>query len=367
MKNVIFLSLIQKNIVSIGLSENVKVIDLFCGIGGLTYGLKNTGLNVVAGIDLDETCRYPYEENNKSTFYCKDILNLKGQELNEMFGECKIKILVGCAPCQPFSNYSLKSQDKNKWRLLYEFTRLIKQTKPDIISMENVPRLMKFSKENVFPDFLKNLKKMGYFVEYKIVNCADFGIPQTRKRLVLLASKRGTISLIPNTYQADNYKTVKDAIFKLEPLEHGEASLKDPLHRAAKLKELNLKRVKQSKPGGTWKDWDKELRLECHKKDSGKSYVSVYGRMEWDKPSPTITTHCTGIGNGRFIHPFQNRGITLREAAILQSFPKKYKFIKKGGKLKVKSISTHIGNAVPVKLGEAIGKSILHHIKTFHL
>lgn len=347
-------------------SKTVKVIDLFCGVGGLTHGLKNTGLNVVAGIDLDESCKYPYEVNNKSTFYCQDISKLKGQDLNEVFGECSVKVLVGCAPCQPFSNYSLKSQDKDKWRLLYEFSRLIKECNPDIISMENVPRLMKFSKESVFPDFLQSLKKMGYHVEYKIVNCADYGIPQIRKRLVLLASKKGEICLIPNTCKESNYKTVKSAIAKLEPLEHGQASLKDPLHRAAKLNELNLKRVKQSKPGGTWKDWDEELRLECHKKDSGKSYVSVYGRMEWDKPSPTITTHCTGVGNGRFIHPSQNRGLSLREAAILQSFPKKYKFLRKGEKLKVKNISTHIGNAVPVKLGEAIGKSILQHIKNFH-
>ena len=346
--------------------KSVKVIDLFCGIGGLTHGLKKTGLNVVAGIDLDKTCKYPYEINNKSTFYCQDVSKLSGKDLLNVFGDCKIKILVGCAPCQPFSNYSLKSQDKNKWRLLYEFSRLIKESNPDIISMENVPRLMKFSKESVFPDFLDSLEKMNYHVEYKIANCADFGIPQNRKRLVLLASKKGKIKLFPPTYSKKNYKTVKDVLYNLEPLEHGQTSQKDPLHRAAKLKELNLKRVKQSKPGGTWKDWDEDLWLECHKKESGKSYVSVYGRMEWDKPSPTITTHCTGVGNGRFVHPNQDRGLSLREAAILQSFPKNYKFLKKGEKLKVRNLSIHIGNAVPVKLGEIIGKSILHHIKTHY-
>jgi len=195
------------------------------------------------------------------------------------------------------------------------------------------------------------------------VNCADYGIPQYRKRLVLLASKLGDISLIPKTHTPQNYMTVEDAIGKLEPLKSGETSKKDTLHKASKLSDLNLKRIQQSKPGGTWKDWDEELRLDCHKKKSGSTYVSVYGRMKWDEPAPTMTTHCTGIGNGRFGHPEQDRAITLREAAILQSFPKKYKFVEKNADFNKRTMSIHIGNAVPVKLGEVIGKSIIAHIQ----
>lgn len=344
------------------IKHKVKVVDLFCGVGGLTYGLKKAGLNVEAGFDLDPSCKYPYESNNNSKFHCKDVTNLNGSELNKIFADADIKILIGCAPCQPFSSYSIKSQDKEKWRLLYQFSRLIDETNPDIISMENVPRLMKFSKESVFPDFLANLEEKGYYVNYQIINCAEYGIPQFRKRLVLMASKKSPISLIPVTHSAKNYKTVKSSISKLKPLKSGEVDHNDPLHKAANLSDLNLKRIKQSKPGGTWRDWDEDLLLDCHKKPSGKSYVSVYGRMSWDKPAPTITTHCTGVGNGRFVHPDQDRGITLREAAILQSFPKKYKFAKKGEQIKIKNTSTHIGNAVPVKLGEVIGKSILQHI-----
>lgn len=342
-----------------------KVVDLFCGIGGLTYGMKKAGLEVVAGYDLDNSCRYPYEANNNANFFCEDIMNLNGEILNKHYVNCDVKILVGCAPCQPFSTYSFKSSDKEKWRLLYQFSRLIDEVKPDIISMENVPRLAGFEKEPVFPDFIDNLEKSGYTVSVKIVNCANYGIPQFRKRLVLLASKLGEIKLIPETHNQSNYKTVKNAIGKLPSLKHGETDNKDYLHKASKLKPLNLKRIQQSKQGGTWKDWDKDLWLECHKKSTGKSYVSVYGRMKWNEPSPTITTQCTGIGNGRFGHPEQDRAITLREAAILQSFPKSYKFIKVNERFRVSTISRHIGNAVPVKLGEVIGKSILKHLEEY--
>jgi len=314
--------------------KQVKVVDLFCGIGGLTHGLYQEGLNVVAGYDLDETCRYPYEANNKATFFHKDVSKLTGEELLEHYQDAQIKVLVGCAPCQPFSTYAFKSEDKDKWCLLYQFSRLINEVQPDIISMENVPRLVKFKKEPIFQDFLMNLKNK-YTFDYKIVNCSDYGIPQNRKRVVLLASKLGAISLIPKTHTPKNYVTVKDAIGKLEPLESGQTSETDKMHRAAKLSELNLKRIRQSKQGGTWRDWDEDLILDCHKKSKGKTYVSVYGRMKWNEPSPTITTHCIGIGNGRFGHPEQDRAISLREAAILQSFPAKYKFVEKGKPYKV--------------------------------
>lgn len=209
------------------------------------------------------------------------------------------------------------------------------------------------------------LKIEGYECSYETVNCAEYGVPQQRKRLVLLASKLGTIKLIPSTHKKDTgYLTVADVIKDMPPLKSGETYLIDPLHRATKLSELNLKRIRQSVPKGTWRDWDKDLQLKCHQKNSGKSYVSVYGRMSWDEPAPTITTHCIGIGNGRFGHPEQDRSITLREAAMLQTFPIYYQFIKKGERYNARTISTHIGNAVPVQLGQIIAQSIYNHIKT---
>jgi len=166
------------------------------------------------------------------------------------------------------------------------------------------------------------------------------------------------------THTKENYVTVKDAIGHLEKIESGETSKKDFIHKASKLSEKNMKRIKQSKPGGSWnKDWDEDLKLACHTSSKGKTYVSVYGRMKWDEPSPTMTTFCTGIGNGRFGHPEQDRAISLREAAILQSFPKDYKFADKLENLKFSKVSKHIGNAVPPKLGEIIGLSIVKHIE----
>lgn len=340
-----------------------RVVDLFCGVGGLSHGFVRKSFEVIAGYDLDLGCKFAYEENNGAIFLDKKIQDVTGTELLRHFGDADVKILIGCAPCQPFSTYSYKSEDKGKWDLLYEFARLIVETQVDVVSMENVPRLEEFNKSTVFKDFLETLERNGYYVTYKVVNCPDYGIPQHRRRLVLLASKYGEIEIIPETHSKHNYVTVEDTIRDLEPLKSGETSSTDPIHRAAKLSPLNLERIKQSKPGGTWKDWEERLKLKCHTKETGETYVSVYGRMKWDEPAPTMTTHCIGIGNGRFGHPEQDRAITLREASLLQTFPPNYKFVPEGGTFKVKAVSTQIGNAVPVKLGEVIAESIDLHLE----
>lgn len=344
-----------------------KVVDLFCGIGGLSHGFVLEGFDVVAGVDTDESCKFAFETNNKAEFISKSVTDIEGSDLNAFYQD-DLKILVGCAPCQPFSSYSFKDKEKKngKWKLLYEFSRLIKETTPTIISMENVSQLLNFKKEPVFDNFINKLKEMGYFVTYEVVNCPDYGIPQNRKRLVLLASKLGEIKLIPKTHNKDNYITVKDAIGYLPEIKDGEHNNEDPLHISRKLSPLNKKRIKSTPYGGSWKDWDEELMLECHKKDSGKSYPSVYGRMVWEKPSPTITTHCIGYGNGRFGHPEQDRAISLREAAILQTFPLNYKFFdSKKEKVSSVKIARQLGNAVPVKLGEVVAKSIKIHLEEY--
>ncbi|HHU16952.1 MAG TPA: DNA cytosine methyltransferase [Clostridiales bacterium] len=343
---------------------NCVAIDLFCGIGGLTYGVQKAGIDVIAGIDIDPTCKYAYESNNKSIFINKGIEDIDDEELKALYPENSIKVLMGCAPCQPFSNYSLRyikdGHKDNKWKLLYYFIDLVEKIKPDIVSMENVPQLVK---ANVFKDFKNRLQKAGYYTSWEIVNCAGYGVPQSRNRLVLLASRFGKIELIEPLYNEDTYLTVADAIKYLPSLKDGEISEFDPLHRASKLSKLNKQRIRQSVPGGTWQDWSDELKLPCHKKITGKGYRAVYGRMEWDKPSPTITTQFFGYGNGRFGHPEQDRAISLREGAILQSFPPDYKFIDEQNPQTNKQLGIHIGNAVPVELGVAIGRSILEHVK----
>lgn len=343
----------------------IKVVDLFCGAGGLTHGLQKAGLSVVAGYDIDATCRFAYEKNNKSLFVQKSVTDIEDDELQKYFAGADIKVLAGCAPCQPFSSYTnsakqgvVRSKDK-RWSLLYSFAKQIKNSNPDIITMENVPRVVN---HKVFLDFIKALKKDGYHVWYDVVFCPDYGMAQSRSRLVLLASKFGEVKLIPPTHTKENYRTIKDIIGKLPKLEAGQSDEFDKLHRSASLSELNIKRIKASKPGGTWHDWPEELRAKCHTKDSGATYTAVYGRMSWDKLGPTITTQCVGFGNGRFGHPEQHRALSLREAALLQSFPENYEFWPTDVAVEMRNVARLIGNAVPVRLGEVVGLTILEHL-----
>lgn len=342
--------------------SRISAIDLFCGAGGLTHGLIKSKVNVVAGFDIEESCRYAYEENNEGAkFINRDVSNITADEVLALYPEGDIKLLAGCAPCQPFSTYSQGRDTKKdkKWPLLYAFARLIREVKPELVTMENVPDV---TKHQVYHDFASELEAQGYHVWAEQVYCPDFGIPQSRKRHVLLASKLGDIKLIDSTRKPENYKTVKEVIGKLPPIEAGQQHGKDSLHISASLSALNLQRIKESKEGGSWLDWPENLRAACHRKDSGKTYGGVYARMRWDKPSPTMTTQCFGYGNGRFGHPDQNRAISLREAAMLQTFPKSYKFIAPKEKLHITVVGKMIGNAVPVGLGKVIGKSLVKHL-----
>jgi len=334
-----------------------SVVDLFCGAGGLSHGFVLEGFQVKAGIDVDPACRFPFEKNNKAQFLQWDVEGLTGEMLKQLFTPNEPSILVGCAPCQPFSTYAQKKENK-KWKLLEQFSRLVKDCLPDIVSMENVPRLVKFGEGKLFEGFLNTLENIGYSTSWQVVRCADYGVPQTRKRLVLLASRVGQIELISPTHSSDNYNTVADTIQHLPPISAGEIHVSDPLHRASALSEKNLLRIQSSVPGGTWKDWGESIVADCHKKEIGRGYVSVYGRMRWDEPAPTMTTQCYGFGNGRFGHPDQDRAISLREAAMFQTFPQDYEFVESDKSCHFTTVGRLIGNAVPVNLGRAIARSI---------
>ncbi|MEO0828533.1 MAG: DNA cytosine methyltransferase, partial [Cyanobacteria bacterium J06642_9] len=286
---------------------------------------------------------------------------ISGSELVDLFGNATIKLLAGCAPCQPFSTYSRKNRQRRndaKWGLVSDFSRLIREAKPDLVTMENVPQILE---HQVFEEFIKTLED-DYKLCYHIVDCVQYGVPQTRKRLVLLASRLGAIELLPPNPSEKYDLTVRKAISDLPPLVAGQADPSDPLHISSSLSDLNLRRIRASKPGGTWRDWDSSLLAKCHRKASGQTYPSVYGRMEWDAPAPTITTQCFGYGNGRFGHPEQDRAISLREAAILQTFPKNYSFLAPGEHAKFNKLGRLIGNAVPVRIGEIIARSFLDHL-----
>ena len=350
--------------------SSISAVDMFCGVGGLTYGLKQAGINVIAGLDIDETCKYPFEENNHAEFITKDIRKFTSAELSELYPEDSIKLLVGCAPCQPFSAQTRKNKNRSsdkRWSLLDEFGRLIEEVKPQLIAFENVPLIRK---ENIFTNFCDKLRSLGYHFDPElIVYCPDYGIPQKRRRLVLIASIWGEVELIPKTHSSSPedgllaFRTVKDAIGDLPKIGDGEEYEQDRLHRSRKLSDMNKKRIMHSKPGGTWKDWDEELRLPCHQKPSGKGYTTVYGRMDCDDLAPTITTQFINLGSGRFGHPEQHRALSLREGALLQTFPKDYKFIQPNSPITVSRIASYIGNAVPVDLATVIGESIQKHVR----
>lgn len=350
-------------------SNNVTInaVDLFCGVGGLTFGLEQAGVKVRLGVDIDPACAFPIENNSGAKFLQADVAKLGASALVQAMGEDGITLLAGCAPCQPFSTYSRTAKQKHgvsagtkrndDWMLVHHFGRVIKETQPDLVAMENVAPL---AQQDIFQEFLGSLD--GYWVDWAVVECSKIGLPQSRKRLVLLASRLGPIK-VPVT--AGTYSTVKSVIGGLPLLAAGAQDPSDRLHKASRLSPLNLTRIKHSVPGGTWRDWPEEIRASCHVKSTGATYSSVYGRMEWDTPAPTITTQCFGFGNGRFGHPEQDRAISLREAAMLQGFPRNYKFIPEDEDVSFAKVGRLIGNAVPVTLGKVIGDALIDHASQF--
>lgn len=349
--------------------KTIAAVDLFCGAGGLTHGLERAGINVRLGVDIDPACEHPFAANNAAKFLKADVDSLDAAEVVKAMAGGDVTLIAGCAPCQPFSTYSRsavrqgngrrKGRGKqDDWRLVRRFGELVRSVQPDLITMENVPPLVD---QPVFQEFLTSLA--GYYVDYRVVDVRQVGLPQTRKRLVLIGSKLGPISLAPDDSDRQP-PTVRQTIGSLRKIAAGEADPDDPLHVASKLSDTNMKRIQASKPGGTWRDWPEQLRAACHRKSTGATFPAVYGRMAWDEPSPTITTQCFGYGNGRFGHPEQDRAITLREAAMLQGFPIDYSFVPLGKRPSFAQIGRLIGNAVPVPLGEYIGKLLRAHVNS---
>ena len=340
---------------------SVEVVDLFCGVGGLSYGLQSAGVQVRAGIDIDPACRHPFEQNLGADFLEEDVQDVSPDSVVSLFSDGSARVIAGCVPCQSFSTYARSRPSlESDWDLVQTFGLLAIDAEPDVITMENVPPLRA---KGAFQDLVDLLWGYDYWVSHGIVDCADYGVPQTRRRLVLLASKHGPISLEPPTHVASEHVGVRETIGHLDPIAAGEASDLDPMHKSSTLSDLNLKRIQASKPGGTWLDWDEDLRANCHRQSSGKTFRNVYGRMAWDEPAPTLTTRFTGFGNGRFGHPEQDRGLSLREGALLQTFPETYSFVPEEDQPIISTMTRLIGNAVPVKIGEALGRSILSHLE----
>ncbi len=345
-----------------------KVIDLFSGCGGSAVGFSQLGFDIKAAVDIDEDASRTFRLNfPNATVVNENIQKVKGSDLLKLTGATSGDdiVIIACPPCQGFSTARRKSQcltdDRNS--LIYEFLRIVKEIEPVGFVMENVPGLSKGLGKEMFKKVQRQLGNLGYSTVCEIIDASDYGVPQKRRRLVLLGVK-GTnkkpfipfkthTGIIAELNEINPWQTVKDAIADLPPINAGEKSFYDPLHICANLAEINLKRLSLTPhDGGGRESWPENLILECHKKVKG--YSDVYGRMRWDTPSPTMTAGCGMISKGRYGHPEQNRAISLREAARLQSFPDSFVFTGNFGK-----IASQIGNAVPPLLAKKLGEALI--------
>jgi DNA (cytosine-5)-methyltransferase 1 len=344
--------------------NKLKAVDFFCSGGGMSSGMQHSGIKILAGIDYDNSCRETYEANiNGAKFIHADVFDYKEQELEK---ELNLKkndddlVLIGCSPCQFWSiiNTDRTKSSKSK-SLLIEFKRFVEYFNPGYVVVENVPGVLRRKDESGLEDFIVWLESHGYAVHHGVHNVMEYGVPQSRRRLTLIANRVNSYVLEPIKHNGE-LKTVYDTIGEHNGFPKIEAGHKDEtefMHTVAGLKKINLDRLDITpKDGGTRLSYvDNDLLApKCHKgKTNG--FKDIYGRMWWNKPSPTITTKFFSVSNGRFAHPEENRAISIREGAALQSFPLDYK-------IKATSIANAcrmIGNAVPPKYAASIGKAII--------
>lgn len=357
----------------------IPVIDLFSGAGGLSLGLQNSGFEVRAAVEINKVATETYKLNIGDHVIQRDIATITGKELLNFAGikDGELFVLAGCPPCQGFSSVGLRNPDDLRNQLVFHYIRLIEETKPWFIIMENVPGMAKGVGKKIFEKVKKRLEK-SYYISDEILNSADYGVPQNRRRLVL----HGILKEVADSYLPDDFelsmpikthsnpqkelngllpwRTV-EVIKKYPIIRAGTKHKFVPNHECRNLSEINMKRIRATKKnGGSRLDWPEELVLECHKKKVG--YSDVYGRMDYSKQAPTITAGCLSYSKGRYGHPTQSRPISAREAAELQTFPSSYVF--KGN---LDDVGRQIGNAVPPKLAEASGRMILDIIDKYDI
>jgi DNA (cytosine-5)-methyltransferase 1 len=342
----------------------LKAIDFFCGAGGMSYGLKRAGISVVAGIDVDADCEQTYVANIRGAEYlCKDITKLTclqlQQKLKITIGDDSL-VFAGCSPCQYWSKiHTDKSKSQKSAFLLKAFQKFIRYFRPGFVLIENVPGLMTNKRESILPSFLKFLKRHGYSFDDGIINSNHYGVPQNRFRYVLVATRLSVEIKLPKA-RTDSGLIVRKYLGIANGFKEIKAGTQDKTsfhHTAASLSKKNLERISITKKDGgdrsAWKD-NADLMIPAYEGNS-KIFKDVYARMYWDRPAPTITTRFNSFSNGRFGHPEEDRAISLREGATLQTFPKSYRFITKNKA----TIARHIGNAVPPALAENLGQQLI--------
>ncbi|MCI1779219.1 MAG: DNA cytosine methyltransferase [Bacteroidales bacterium] len=341
------------------MKKRLKAIDFFCSGGGVTCGFKQAGINVLGGIDIDPACKITYERNNHAKYLCADVSNLEKEKVAKLF---KIKknqkdlIFVGCSPCQYYSNIKTDKRKSEKTRLLLaDFQEFVDYYRPGYVFIENVPGL-DHKPESPLGQFKQFLRNAGYIFDDSVVNAKYYGVPQNRRRYILLATCVKNKIELPKGCRT-KIKTVRQTIgdySKFKPIKNGFIDNSGFLHSAARLSALNLKRIQATPHDGggrlTWKG--SSIDVQCYKNHDG--HTDVYGRMYWNRPSPTITTRFISYSNGRYGHPEQDRAISLREGAALQSFPQDYVFYSDSQG----TIAKMIGNAVPPLLAKAVGEEL---------
>tara|TARA_R110001599_G_scaffold24835_3_gene89344 strand:- start:140441 stop:141523 length:1083 start_codon:yes stop_codon:yes gene_type:complete len=356
----------------------IKAIDFFCGIGGVTAGFIDAGIDVVAGIDKDPDCKVTYEYNHKRLNSDKSVPYLLQDISDSEFclsrDEFDIKnddilVVIGCAPCQPFTRITDVSEKRKKERsLLSIFAEKVRNLNPDYIFVENVTGLRSNMNGNneVLNSFISDLNEQGYVLNINVVNAAHYGVPQNRKRLIIFGKKGEKIEFPEETHGRKKQRKkplvkLRDVIEDLPPVEAGLKHDNIPNHISAKLKDISLERLSyQENPGEGMETWPEHLQLPSRRK-AYSGHNDVYARLNWDKPSSTLTTKFFSISNGRFAHPVQNRALTIREGLRIQTFDsEKREFVLIDERVSI--MSRQIGNAVPVKMAEAFANKIIEDI-----
>ncbi|MEM9291856.1 MAG: DNA cytosine methyltransferase [Acidobacteriota bacterium] len=353
-------------------SEQLAVVDFFCGAGGFTCGSIMAGATIVGGIDCDGRAKRTYQENNSNgsgpiPFLKSTVEELDRKSLAQIllpYGKHPI-LFIGCPPCQPFTNLRTdKTRSTSSRGALNSFIDHVLDFEPNFLIVENVPGIR--AEEGVWDESIERLEEAGYAVRSEVVNAARFGVPQQRYRTLMVASRQGQPPWPEETHSPGSYRTVRDAFEGSElacgdqlcQLEPGQTCDHDPQHIAAGLSELNRQRIRAiKKPGGSRTEWPAELQLECYKDHEG--HTDVYGRMDWERPSPTLTTRFVSLSNGRFGHPEEHRAITPREGALIQTFPADYQFYDDSRDKNV----IHIGNAVPPLLAKAFVSALVESLR----
>lgn len=336
------------------------VLDLFSGSGSVTEALKRRHFDVVAAVDSDPLACETYRLNHpKTRMIQNDIRKVRPREIRDNdLGGRDLDLMIVCAPCQPFSSQNRKKKLDDRSRLILQAGRFARALKPKVIFFENVPGLAAHS--TLLDELKRKLGKDYNLGEPQRIDAADFGVPQRRVRCIMIATRKSAPPLPPDaTTPGKKQPTVRSAIGHLKKLQSGEADPYDNLHYAREHQPITLKRLAAiPKNGGSRSSLPKRLRLACHEAAEASKFSDVYGRMAWNKVGPTLTTGCTDITRGRFGHPRDDRAITPREAALLQSFPESYKF---SGT--TSDIQTQIGNAVPMKLIDAFAPTLRKAVK----